>query len=80
MTASPDDPSGRSAARAAKARVSSLLAGDARVNGVGITRAADRYAVRVNVVSGADVPDLPETVDGVPVRVAVVGRIRAASR
>jgi hypothetical protein len=57
--------------------VRSLLAGDHRVNGIGITRSADHYAVKVNVVSDTDVPDLPEAVDGVPVRVAVVGRISA---
>ena len=66
-----------SAARAAKAHVRHLLAGDSRVNGVGITRAEDSYAVKVNVVSSQDVPDLPDAVDGVPVKVAVVGRISA---
>ncbi|GAB7191839.1 hypothetical protein NUM3379_25470 [Kineococcus sp. NUM-3379] len=77
MSPSPDDPFGRSAARAAKAHVRDMLAGDSRVNGVGITRGGDRYAVKVNVVSGHDLPDVPSSVDGVPVTVAVVGRISA---
>ena len=75
MTPSPDDHFGMSAARAAKAHVRSMLAGDQRVNGIGITRAEDSYAVKANVVSGPDLPDLPDVVDGVPVKLARVGRI-----
>ena len=52
-----------------------LLGADVRVNGVGLTRWQSSYAVRVNVVDGHDAPDLPETVDGVPVRVVEVGRV-----
>ena len=77
MSPSPDDPFGMSAARAAKAHLRGLLAGDPRVNGVGITRAEDSYAVKVNVLSADDVPDVPDAVDGVPVQLAVVGRISA---
>jgi hypothetical protein len=44
---------------------------------VGITRIGGGYGVKVNL----DIPpdpeiDLPETIDGVPVRVEVVGKIR----
>lgn len=66
-----------SAARAAKAHVRQMLAGDDRVNGIGITRAEDSYAVKVNVVSSHDLPEVPDVVDGVPVKVAVVGHISA---
>ena len=66
------------AARAAKARaleVFGRLGGE--VVGVGLTRVADGYGLKVNlrapVTPGAT---LPESVEGVPVRVEVVGRIR----
>ncbi len=65
----------REAARAAKQRLREQLAGDSRVNGIGLTRWQNGYAVRVNVVDPADAPDLPDTVEGVPVRVVVVGPI-----
>lgn len=68
----------RDAARAAKSRLASSLSGDRRVNGVGVVRRERAYAVRVNVVAGDDRPDLPAEVDGVPVDVAVVGRITAS--
>ena len=77
MSPSPDDPFGMSAARAAKAHVRDLLAGDSRVNGIGISRGGGQYSVKVNVVSDHDLPDVPADVDGVPVKVAVVGRISA---
>ena len=64
-----------SAARAAKTQISQLVAGDPRVNGIGLTRSSGDWAVKVNVVDGDDYPDLPDAVDGVGVRVAVVGRI-----
>ncbi|GAA4966725.1 hypothetical protein [Kineococcus glutinatus] len=74
---SPDDPFGRAAAQAAKARVQDLFGADSRVQGVGIARRSGTYGVKVNVVSEQDVPDLPDAVDGVPVLVAAVGRISA---
>ncbi|WP_299034828.1 hypothetical protein [uncultured Pseudokineococcus sp.] len=67
----------RDAARAAKTRLASSLAGDRRVNGVGVVRRAQAYAVRVNVVADDDRPELPAEVDGVPVQVDVVGAITA---
>jgi hypothetical protein len=65
----------RAAARAAKDHVRDLLGADVRVNGVGVTRWQSSYAVRVNVVDGQDAPELPATVDGVPVHVVEVGRV-----
>lgn len=62
-------------ARAAKDELATLLRGDPRVNGVGMTRWHGRYAVRVNVVDQANAPDLPQHVHGVEVRVVAVGRI-----
>jgi len=70
---------GADAARAAKAHVKAMVGGDARVNGIGLTRAGGgTWAVKVNVVDDADRPDLPDHVDGVPVRFGAVGRITAA--
>ena len=68
----------RDAARAAKSRLASSLSGDRRVNGVGVVRRAQAYAVLVNVVADDDRPDLPAEVDGVPVHVDVVGPITAS--
>ncbi|GAA2026497.1 hypothetical protein WDZ16_10690 [Pseudokineococcus marinus] len=73
----------RDAARAAKSRLASSLAGDRRVNGVGVVRwavgtSAAAYGVRVGVVAEDDAPEVPAEVDGVPVRVDVVGRITAS--
>lgn len=64
-------------ARAAKIKAMDIFGRIADVVGVGITRIDDSYAVKVNL---RDEPPpgvaLPETVDGVPVRVEVVGPIR----
>lgn len=64
-------------ARAAKERAKSLFAGKASVVGIGLTRIGDGYGVKVNLES-PPAPDagLPETIDGVPVRIEVIGTIR----
>ncbi len=64
-------------ARAAKERAKSLFAGRASVVGIGLTRVGDGYGVKVNL-EAPPAPDagLPETIDGVPVRIEVVGTIR----
>jgi hypothetical protein len=64
-------------ARAAKARALNEFRRKASVVGVGITRIDGGYGVKVNLDSPTD-PDaeLPEAIDGVPVRVEVVGKIR----
>lgn len=78
MSATTSGP-GADAARAAKAHVKAMVSGDARVNGIGLTRAGGgTWAVKVNVVDADDRPDLPDHVDGVPVRFAAVGRVSAA--
>jgi hypothetical protein len=61
-------------ARAAKTKALAALAHDRSVVGVGITRIGEGYGVKVNL----DAPgaDLPEDVDGVPIRVEVVGPIQ----
>jgi hypothetical protein len=64
-------------ARAAKSKALAAFSRNASVVGVGITRVDGGYGVKVNLVEppqpGAE---LPETVDGVPIRVEVVGTIR----
>ena len=63
-------------ARAAKERAKALFARAGTVVGVGINRVGDGFGVKVNL-SAAPPPDaaLPESIDGVPVRVEVVGTI-----
>jgi hypothetical protein len=64
-------------ARAAKERAKSIFAGQASVVGIGLTRIGDGYGVKVNLdVPPAPDANLPETIDGVPVRVEVIGPIR----
>lgn len=65
-------------ARAAKRAVLERFGAIGCVVGVGITRLSGQYAVKVNleapIEAGVDVPD---QIDGVPVRVEVTGTIRA---
>jgi hypothetical protein len=64
-------------ARAAKARALEVFGHLATVVGVGITRIGGGYGVKVNLREPpTSRATLPETVDGVPVRVEVVGTIR----
>jgi hypothetical protein len=64
-------------ARAAKPRVHAVFERLARVVGVGVTRVDGGYAVKVNLQAAPPEGEpLPEHVDGVPVRVEVVGTIR----
>ena len=47
------------------------------VVGVGLTRIGDEYGIKVNLASAVkDESTLPTEVDGVPVKVEVVGAIR----
>jgi hypothetical protein len=63
-------------ARAAKERAKALFADRTSVVGIGITRVGDGYGVKVNLeVPPAADADLPETIDGVPIRIEVVGTI-----
>ncbi len=64
-------------ARAAKKRALTVFKGLAPVVGVGITKVGAGYGVKVNLRSHPKSKDsLPTEVDGVPVRVEVVGPIR----
>ena len=64
------------AARAAKPKALAAFSELAEVNGVGITRAGEGYAVKVNLrVRPRPEVVLPGEVDGVPVVVEVVGSI-----
>ena len=65
-------------ARAAKERAKAIFAGKSSVVGIGITRVGDRYGVKVNLNAppAADA-GFPESIDGVPIRMEVVGPIRS---
>jgi hypothetical protein len=66
MSATIDD------ARAAQQRLAAMLGDVPEVNGIGITRAGDGFALKLNLTSPAAV-EIPAEVDGVSVRVDVVG-------
>jgi hypothetical protein len=64
-------------ARAAKERAKVLFAKKASVVGIGLTRVGDGYGVKVNLgCPPAKDANLPETIDGVPIRIEVIGPIR----
>lgn len=64
-------------ARAAKDHLRAQLEGCDGVVGVGISRAEGGYCLKVNVVAGDVADQVPPSVDGVEVHVAVVGHIGA---
>jgi len=68
-------------ARAAKEKLLRQVAERPEVNGVGIARGQSGYAIKVNLSEELSGKKLPTQVDGVPVRVEVVGQIskRAAN-
>jgi hypothetical protein len=64
-------------ARAAKAAARRHFENLGTVVGVGVTRIEGDYAVKVNLSEPpAEGTELPEEIDGVPVRIEVVGTIR----
>jgi hypothetical protein len=64
-------------ARAAKGRALEVFQSMGTVVGVGVTRVGDGYGVKVNLeAEPATGAKLPADVDGVPVTVEVVGRLR----
>jgi hypothetical protein len=63
-------------ARAAKEPARAAVSRLATVVGVGVTRVGNGYGVKVNLESVPAGAVLPTSVDGVPVRVEVVGTIR----
>lgn len=64
-------------ARAAKQRASALLAGERRVNGIGVGRVEGGFCVRVDLLEPLPSSAVPSVLDGVPVRMTVTGPARA---
>lgn len=64
-------------ARAAKVKVGELLGDHPDVQGVGIARANGSFGLKVNLSSPRHIRLVPDHVDGVPVRVEVVGNVRS---
>jgi hypothetical protein len=58
----------RDQARQAKIRLAELLQGVPGINGVGIARVDNGWAIRVNVLIDEGSPTLPAFIDGVPVQ------------
>ena len=68
-------------ARTIKPRAVEVFGRVARLAGVGITRIGDGYGLKVNLVEApAAKTQLPSDIDGVPVRIEVVGVIRKRAR
>jgi hypothetical protein len=63
-------------ARAAKVKVARMVSGHPDVNGVGITKDGNGYAVKLNLSGRTNGDPLPKQIDGVPVKVETVGPIR----
>ena len=64
-------------ARAAKPAALAAFERLADVLGIGITRIGDDYALKINLREApSSTADLPSQIDGVPVRVEIVGTIR----
>jgi hypothetical protein len=65
-----------SQARAAKVKAVRLFGKHPLVNGVGLARVADGYALKVNFLKSPDQgKTLPKEIDGVPILIDVVGPI-----
>ena len=64
-------------AQAAKQAARLRLAHLSGIVGIGITRVGEDYAVKINLRDAHDAGAVPPEIDGVPVRVEVVGSIRA---
>jgi hypothetical protein len=72
-----NEPSPLDRARAAKAHAHTVFSKLGKVVGVGITTIGAEYGLKINLASPPPAAtELPTEVDGVPVRVEVVGRIR----
>ena len=65
-------------ARRAKNALKSRLADVPAVNGIGLTRDGDDYAIRVFLEEPVATGTVPDREEDVPVRVDVVGKISAA--
>jgi len=64
------------AAREAKEKAKTIFARHGTVNGIGLTRMGERYAVKVNFESEPrDRASMPREIEGVPVVVQVIGTL-----
>jgi hypothetical protein len=72
---------GLTEARAAKQKAKRILDGIATVTGIGLTRRGGTYAVKILLSEALENPEkCPDTIDGVPVVLQVVGHIRKQPR
>jgi hypothetical protein len=67
-------------ARSAKRKAAQRLARVPQVNGIGVVRLRGGWGLKVNLAEAVDAGTIPETVEGVPLQVAVVGPIRRRAR
>lgn len=75
------DDAGLASARAAKARAAAVFEKLGDVVGIGLTRIDGTYGVKVNLSAPPrDAASLPDQIDGVPVKVEIVGTIRKRPR
>jgi hypothetical protein len=66
------------AAQAAKAKAAELFRSNPKVTGIGIARMVGGFGVKLNFVTQPSKKDrVPKEIDGVPIRVEVVGPITA---
>lgn len=64
------------AAREAKEKAKTIFSRHGTVNGIGLTRMGERYAVKVNFESEPhDQASMPKEIEGVPVVVQVIGTL-----
>jgi hypothetical protein len=63
-------------AQEAQGRLTEALAGKPAVSGIGLSRVDGGYVLKVNVRATRARKDIPVEIDGVPVRVSIVGRVR----
>ena len=69
------------AARAVKEKAAKIMKRFGQVSGIGITRRKGVYAVKVNLEDEpAKGEEIPEQIDGVPLVVCTVGKIRKQTR
>jgi hypothetical protein len=61
-------------ARSAQQHLSEVLSDVSAVNGIGITRVGDGFGLKLNLTDASAEHSVPSEIDGVSVRVVVVGR------
>ncbi len=71
-----DEDNSLRAARAVKQKAYGTFQKLGKVNGVGLTRQNDIYAVRVNLEEQlAEDAEVPKEIDGVPIVIKIVGKV-----